>query len=63
MVEKAGRLIVIKSPVTKAMLDKYTEDIAVEGTRIQKELAFIPLYDLNTGWHETIHEMQQAGTL
>jgi UDP-glucose 4-epimerase len=43
-------------PVTKAMIDKYTEDIAVDGSLIQKELGFIPQYDLKAGWEETIKE-------
>ena len=45
-------------PVTKAIIDKYTEDIAVDGSLIQKELGFIPQYDLKAGWEETIREMQ-----
>jgi UDP-glucose 4-epimerase len=44
--------------VTRAMIDKYTEDIAVDGSLIQKELGFMPQYDLKTGWEETIREMQ-----
>ncbi|MFH1627396.1 MAG: hypothetical protein ABIE47_01580 [Pseudomonadota bacterium] len=42
----------------KAIIDKYTEDIAVDGSLIQKELGFIPQYDLKTGWEETIREMR-----
>ena len=45
-------------PVTKAIIDKYTEDIAVDGSLIQKELGFVPQYDLKTGWEETIREMR-----
>ena len=48
----------LKPPVTKAIIDKYTEDIAVDGSLIQKELGFVPRYDLKTGWEETIREMQ-----
>ncbi|MDO8722448.1 MAG: hypothetical protein Q7J31_09505 [Syntrophales bacterium] len=44
--------------VTEAITDKYTEDIAVDGSLIQKELGFMPQYDLKTGWEETIREMQ-----
>ena len=33
-------------PVTKAIIDKYTEDIAVDGSLIQKELGFMPQYDI-----------------
>jgi len=50
-------------PVTKAIIDKYTEDIAVDGSLIQKELGFMPQYDLKTGWEETIREMQACGAL
>jgi len=34
------------------MIDKYTEDIAVDGSLIQKELGFVPQYDLKMGWEE-----------
>ena len=33
-------------------------DIAVDGSLIQKELGFMPQYDLRTGWEETIREMR-----
>jgi len=44
--------------VTREMIDKYTEDIAVDGSLIQRELGFMPQYDLKTGWEETIRERQ-----
>lgn len=53
----------LKPPITRAMIDKYTEDIAVDGGLIQKELGFVPQYDLKTGWKETIHEMRNRGVL
>jgi hypothetical protein len=31
-------------------VEKYTEDIAVDGSLIQRGLGFVPQYDLNTGW-------------
>ena len=40
------------------MIGKYTEDIAVDGSLIQKELGFIPQYDLKAGREETIREMR-----
>jgi nucleoside-diphosphate-sugar epimerase len=46
-------------PAIRAMIDKYTEDIAVDGSLIQKELGFIPQYDLKAGWEETIREMRK----
>ncbi|MBU2262981.1 MAG: hypothetical protein KKF02_13865, partial [Proteobacteria bacterium] len=50
-------------PVTTEMIDKYTEDIAVDGSLIQKELGFIPQYDLKAGWEETIRAMRACGAL
>jgi len=50
-------------PVTKAIIDKYTEDIAVDGSLMQKVLGFVPQYDLRAGWEETIREMQEGGSL
>jgi len=58
LVEKGCYVIGLKPPVTKAIIDKYTEDIAVDGSLIQKELGFVPQYDLKTGWEETIREMR-----
>ncbi len=57
LIEKGSHAIGIKPPVTKAIIDKYTEDIAVDGSLIQKELGFVPQYDLKKGWEETIREM------
>jgi UDP-glucose 4-epimerase len=62
-VEGGFRLFGLKAPVTPEMVDKYTEDIAVDGRLIQKELGFVPQYDLQAGWDETIQEMRLAGAL
>jgi len=59
LVEKGSRAIGLNPPVTQEMIDKYTEDIAVDGSLIQKELGFMPQYDLKTGWVETIREMHE----
>ncbi|MFH1627393.1 MAG: NAD-dependent epimerase/dehydratase family protein [Pseudomonadota bacterium] len=58
LIEKGSRAIGLKPPITQEMIDKYTEDIAVDGSLIQKELGFMPQYDLKTGWEETIREMR-----
>jgi len=58
LIERGSQAIGLSPPVTKAIIDKYTEDIAVDGSRIQKELGFIPQYDLKAGWEETIREMR-----
>jgi len=58
LIEKGSNAIGLNPPVTKAIIDKYTEDIAVDGSLVQKELGFVPQYDLKTGWEETIREMR-----
>jgi len=63
VIEKGGHSMGLKPPAIRAMIDKYTEDIAVDGSLIQKELGFVPQYDLKTGWEETIKEMRLSGEL
>jgi nucleoside-diphosphate-sugar epimerase len=58
IIENGISFIGLKPPVTRAMIDKYTEDIAVDGSLIQKELGFISQHDLKTGWEETIRKMR-----
>ena len=53
LIEKGASTIGIKSPVTRETVDKYTEDIAVDGSLIQQELGFVPQYNLKEGWEET----------
>jgi len=59
--ESGIRTAGFRSPVTAEMVDKYTEDIAVDSSRFQKEIGFVPQYDLKAGWKETILEMRQVG--
>ncbi len=63
LMEDIFRLVGQKSPISRDTIDKYTEDIAVDSTRIQKELGFKPQYDLKTGWQETINEMKKMKEL
>ena len=63
MIEKGCHSLSIKSPGMRAMIEKYIEDIAVDGSLIQEELGFIPQYDLQTGWEEAIREMREGGAL
>jgi hypothetical protein len=44
-------------PITRETIDKYTEDVAVDDSLMQRELGFVPQYDLKAGWEETIREM------
>lgn len=60
LIEKGSHVMGLKPPITKAVIDKYTEDIAVDGSLIKKELGFLPQYDLITGWEETIREMRET---
>ena len=61
--EDAGRIFGFKSPVVRATIGKYTEEIAENSRRIQTELGFKPGFDLKSGWHETVHEMRRMGLL
>jgi nucleoside-diphosphate-sugar epimerase len=57
LMEDTFRLVGRKSHIRRDTIEKYTEDIAVDSSLIQKELGFVPQYDLKTGWEETIREM------
>ncbi|HEX6099709.1 MAG TPA: NAD-dependent epimerase/dehydratase family protein [Thermoanaerobaculia bacterium] len=54
LVEGVARLAHIRPPVTRALLDKYLEDVAVRGDKIQRELGFVPAYDLRRGWADAV---------
>jgi hypothetical protein len=45
------------------MLDKYLEEVAVDGSRIQRELGFRPSTSLLEGWRATVDEMRRSGAL
>jgi nucleoside-diphosphate-sugar epimerase len=61
LLEDTFRLVGRKSPIGRETIYKYTEDIAVDGSLIQKELGFMPQYDLKTVWKETVEEMRCNG--
>jgi len=63
LIEKGSNAIGLNPPVTREMIYKYTEDIAVSSQRIHTELGFKPQYDLKTGWEETVEEMRRRGEL
>lgn len=63
ILEDAVRLIGFRSPISRATIDKYLEDIAVEGRRVQTEFGFVPQYDLQAGWRNTVSEMRKTGEL
>jgi nucleoside-diphosphate-sugar epimerase len=43
-----------------AMVDKYLEDTAVDARRIQRELGFVPAFDLQHGWLLTVQRMHRT---
>lgn len=47
----------------RQMIDKYLEDVAVSGQKIQRDLGFSPQYDLQVGWREAVAEMQKRGAI
>jgi UDP-glucose 4-epimerase len=61
--EDAARLVGRQSPVGRATLDKYLEDVAVDSRRIQVDLGFVPGFDLRSGWQDTIRAMRANGDL
>jgi UDP-glucose 4-epimerase len=41
-----------------AMVDKYGEDVAVDGGRIQRDLGFTPRVELRDGWRRTVQDLR-----
>lgn len=63
LLEDGARIAGLRSPIVRATIDKFTEDIAVNGSRFQNELGFVPQYDLRKGWLDTVEEMRSMGKL
>jgi nucleoside-diphosphate-sugar epimerase len=63
IVGEVTKILGLPSPISRATIDKYVEDVAVDGRRIQNELGFRPRYDLASGWKETVEEMRKIGEL
>lgn len=61
--EYAFTLVGRRAPLTRVTLDKFVEDAAYSGQRIQVELGYRPAYDLKAGWQETIAELRRNGEL
>ena len=57
LAEFALNLVRIKSPIQRVHIDKFTEDVAVSGEKIQIQLGFQPRYDLRQGWQETFQNL------
>jgi len=63
LLEDALGIMGRQSPVGRSTIDKFVEDVAAHGDRIQTELGFRPAYDLEAGWQETIAELRREGKL
>ena len=60
-VDAAANLLGWQLPVSSAMLDKYLEDVAVDGSKIVCDLGYHPAYDLRSGWQDAIDGMRLIG--
>jgi UDP-glucose 4-epimerase len=63
VLEQAARLAGRRPAIGRATVDKYTEDVAVAGQRIQTRLGFAPQFDLRQGWLETVRLMRETRDL
>jgi nucleoside-diphosphate-sugar epimerase len=63
LLEDVAKTLRFDPPVGRATVEKYLEDVAVAGRRIQAELGFQPQFDLEAGWRDAIAEMRRAGDL
>jgi nucleoside-diphosphate-sugar epimerase len=63
ILENGTKMLGVKSSSFRTTINKYTEDMAVDGMRIQSHLGFVPHYDLDSGWRETVEDMRRMGDL
>jgi len=63
IIDKISTSLLARPFHLQAAIEKYTEDIAVSGARIQEELGFVPQYDLKRGWQEAIDQLRGAGVI
>jgi nucleoside-diphosphate-sugar epimerase len=52
-----------QAPISRAAIDKFTEDMAVDSRRVREELGFREQYSLEAGWKDTVREMRERGDL
>jgi nucleoside-diphosphate-sugar epimerase len=58
-IEDVFKLVGLGPPITRSTIDKYTEDMAVNGDLIHSELGFTPLYTLDKGMKEIVEELNK----
>lgn len=61
--ERAAALIGVRTPVTSATLETYTEDVAVDGSFIRSDLGFAPMGDIAQGWKVAVSAMRRRGEI
>jgi nucleoside-diphosphate-sugar epimerase len=61
VIEFGARRLGKEPPVTRGMIDKLVEDVAVSGDRLIGELGFAPSPDLEKGWAEVLEGMRRSG--
>ncbi len=49
----------IRFPLSRKTLSKYLEDVAVDGSLVQRELGFVPQVTLDRGWREVMQAVLQ----
>lgn len=57
LVEDGFRIAGKTPPFGRATIDKFLEDIAVSGKKVQRDLGFLPQFGLSAGWAHTIQKM------
>jgi nucleoside-diphosphate-sugar epimerase len=58
LLEDALALAGRTSPLGRATLDKYLEEMIVDGSCLQQTLGFTPGYSLAAGWAEVVHQQR-----
>ena len=61
-VERAAALVGRRLPLGAAV-DKYLEEVVVDGRRLVERLGFRPKYALEAGWRQTVDVMRREGEL
>jgi UDP-glucose 4-epimerase len=62
-IERACALARVRAPVTRATIEKYVENIEVDGSAIQRDLGFMPRCPLEEGWRRTVRHLREEGRL
>jgi UDP-glucose 4-epimerase len=63
LVEHASRRAGLTPPVTRAAIDKYTEEVLVDASRIRHELGFEARTGLAEGWRDAVEGLRARGVI